>query len=335
MKHRLLIFAFLFFTIGSAMAIGHTVSISSTTNVSCFASATGSITASVSGGVGPFTYNWTPSGGTNASATNLAAGSYTVTVTDQNDLSTATATATITQPTSVILYSNNATSCSNPVTLNAFGVGGNGQITYSWNPGALSGSSVTVSPTSNTTYTITGTDAIGCTGATTAKVTVAPAVTATITGTNTICSGGSATLTAGGGNAYIWNTGETSSSITVTPSTTTTYTVVAATASCADTATYVVAVPCVGVEEQITVINIVKVYPNPFIDKATITIQSDKLNESYTFELIDILGTQVSPMKEINSKEFHFLRNGLSNGIYFYKISNAESIMGIGKLIIK
>ncbi|MBK7182969.1 MAG: SprB repeat-containing protein [Bacteroidetes bacterium] len=42
----------------------------------------GTATATVTGGIGPFSYSWAPSGGTGSTATGLAAGSYTVTVND-------------------------------------------------------------------------------------------------------------------------------------------------------------------------------------------------------------------------------------------------------------
>lgn len=42
----------------------------------------GTATVTTTGGVGPFTYSWAPSGGTGATATGLIAGSYTVTVND-------------------------------------------------------------------------------------------------------------------------------------------------------------------------------------------------------------------------------------------------------------
>lgn len=59
---------------------------------------TGSATANpASGGVSPYTYNWTPIGGTNLTASNLPAGSYTITATD-NKGCTAVASVTITQP---------------------------------------------------------------------------------------------------------------------------------------------------------------------------------------------------------------------------------------------
>src|SRR5438874_12290619 len=60
----------------------------------------GTATATASGGTGNLTYNWTPSGGTNANATGLAPGVYTVTVTDANGC-TQTATVTIAASTGI------------------------------------------------------------------------------------------------------------------------------------------------------------------------------------------------------------------------------------------
>ena len=85
------------------------------------------------------------------------------------------------------------------VTLN-----GTGGVSYTWNNGILNG--VAFTPSATTTYTVTGTDANGCTNTNTATVTinplpVAPSITAS--GPTTFCAGGAVTLTAQGaiGNA--------------------------------------------------------------------------------------------------------------------------------------
>ncbi|SFO41026.1 SprB repeat-containing protein, partial [Paenimyroides ummariense] len=62
---------------------------------------TGSATITVTGGLAPFTYSWSPSGGTAATATGLAAGIYTVTVTDAANR-TATANVTIDEPDALV-----------------------------------------------------------------------------------------------------------------------------------------------------------------------------------------------------------------------------------------
>ena len=63
-----------------------TVTLTSQTNVLCFGAATGAINITAAGGVAPYTYTWTGAG-VNASAedqTGLAAGNYSVIVTEAN-----------------------------------------------------------------------------------------------------------------------------------------------------------------------------------------------------------------------------------------------------------
>ncbi|MEO7978604.1 T9SS type A sorting domain-containing protein, partial [Flavobacterium sp.] len=72
----------------------------SQTNVSCNGGSNGSASVTPSGGTPGYTYSWSPSGGTAATATGLTAGSYTVTVTDANGC-TATRNYTITEPAAI------------------------------------------------------------------------------------------------------------------------------------------------------------------------------------------------------------------------------------------
>ena len=99
--------------------------------------------------------------------------------------------------------------------------------TFSWAPGGATTQSITVSPNTTTTYTVTY-DVGGCT--TTAQGVVTVSSNSTVNSNDAaICGGGSATITAVGspnGGTYLWTpTGQTTASITVTPATTTTYTV--------------------------------------------------------------------------------------------------------------
>ncbi len=182
------------------------------TNVNCNGSATGSISVSVSGGANPYTYLWTPSGGTGANATGLSAGTYTLTVTDNNGCSQ-TVSETITEPTPVTANAN--------VTSNILCNGGKGSAqvtagggtpgyTYVWTP--VGGTNQSVGNLSAGTYTVVVTDSKGCTATATVTLTQPPVVTATISGsTNVLCSGGNnatATVTAGGGTpgyTYLWS----------------------------------------------------------------------------------------------------------------------------------
>jgi gliding motility-associated-like protein len=213
---------------------GVQISISGSTNVTCFNACDGTANTTINGGTGPFNYTWAPSGGNGANATGLCAGTYTVTVTDANNCSSST-TVTITQPTQVSISPiAPITICSGACTnLNASGSGGTGTLTYVWNPGNLPGQQVQVCPTTTTTYTVTVTDANSCSTTSTVVVTVRPplAVNAN-TSQAVVCPGVCATLTAmgsggnGGPYTYSWAPGGmTGSAIQVCPSTTTTYTV--------------------------------------------------------------------------------------------------------------
>src|SRR5690606_15615452 len=101
-----------------------------------------------------------------------------------------------------------------------------GGTSYVWSNGETT-QSITISPTTTTTYTVTGSES-GCEA--TDEVTVfvqTDDVTANAGNDETICQGESTTLTATGGTTYEWSTGETTASITVNPNETTTYSVTA------------------------------------------------------------------------------------------------------------
>jgi hypothetical protein len=72
-----------------------------------------------------------------------------------------------------------------------------GASTYTWMPGALTGSSVSVQPTVSETYTVTGVSANGCSDSTTIAITVNANPIATLSAANdTVCSiDGSVVLT--------------------------------------------------------------------------------------------------------------------------------------------
>ena len=117
----------------------------------------------------------------------------------------------------------------------------NGAVSYSWSTGATS-SSIITTPATNTTYTVTGTDALGCSTSTTQLVNVATSLSISVTGPSVICEGQTANLTANGAVTYVWDTGATSASIAVNPVITTTYTVVGASGTCSNIATKVLTV---------------------------------------------------------------------------------------------
>ncbi|MCC9020712.1 SprB repeat-containing protein, partial [Flavobacterium lipolyticum] len=182
----------------------------SQTNVACNAGTTGSATVTVSGGTGAYTYSWAPSGGSAATASNLAAGTYTVTIKDAN-LCTITKTFTITEPTAITATTSQTNVLCKSNTTGSATVtptGGTGAYTYSWAPSG--GSAATASNLAAGTYTVTIKDANLCTITKTITITEpAAALTATTSQTNVSCNAGtngSATVTpAGGTGAYTYS----------------------------------------------------------------------------------------------------------------------------------
>lgn len=198
------------FTITQPAAITSTVS--AQTNVSCNGGTNASATVTPTGGTGAYTYLWSPSGGTAATASGLAAGTYTVTIKDAN-LCQATQTVIITQPailaatttkTDVSCFNgSNGTATVNPT-------GGTTAYTYSWAPSG--GTAATATGLTAGTYTVTVTDSKGCTTTATAIIAQPASALATTAGTqlNLVCNGGatgSATVNVTGGTGtytYAW-----------------------------------------------------------------------------------------------------------------------------------
>ncbi|KAF5068260.1 PKD domain protein [anaerobic digester metagenome] len=139
------------------------VEIADQTNVLCFGEATGSATATVTGGTSPYTYLWDdPAAQTTATANGLAAGTYAVTVTDENGC-TATAQVVITQPSAVTLLSATAV---NPVnwgdngTITILATGGTGTLHYTIGS-ETNTTGVFLRPSGNWEYRVTDDNACG------------------------------------------------------------------------------------------------------------------------------------------------------------------------------
>ncbi|MBP6334135.1 MAG: PKD domain-containing protein [Bacteroidia bacterium] len=105
------------------------------------------------------------------------------------------------------------------VTLNA-----SGGVSYVWTPGGSTSNNIAVNPTSNSIYTLTATDANGCTDNDIVNVYVHPMPAISAGPDRILCSGSSATLTASGGVSYTWFPGgSTATSISVNPVINSTY----------------------------------------------------------------------------------------------------------------
>ena len=162
-----------------------------------------------SGGTGTLTYSWTP--GTGLSATNVpnptaspaVNTTYTVVVTDTKSCSASSSVLVVVNPIPVANAGANKslTACSNAVVTiggSPTGSGGTGKLTFQWSPTGGLDTATVANPKvshlgSTTTYTVTVTDANGCTAQGSVVVNV---------------SGSTISIDAGNGGSYCEGTGE-------------------------------------------------------------------------------------------------------------------------------
>jgi alpha-tubulin suppressor-like RCC1 family protein len=198
----------------SILTVCPTAQASAVANVSCNGGNNGVAFANVIGGTPSYTYQWMPSGGNTATANNLAAGSYTVNVTDANSCSTSSI-VTITQPAALIATASAAgnVSCNGGNNGVAFvnASGGTASYTYQWMPSG--GNGATASNLYTGTYSVVVTDANGCnTSATVIVSEPSAALSSTANSTNVSCNqtNGAIDLSVIGGTlpyAYLWSNG--------------------------------------------------------------------------------------------------------------------------------
>ena len=132
--------------------------------VSCYDAADGSISVSLMGGTGPFTYLWN-SGATGSTISNLSAGMYTVTITDSSGCNTS-ATYTVTEPIAITLTMTAAQASCNTCADGSATVTVSGGITpyiYSWNTNPVQTTSTATGLKNGNWYTVYVTDNNSCT----------------------------------------------------------------------------------------------------------------------------------------------------------------------------
>ena len=194
-------------------------------NETCFGANQGSITIAPAGGTAAYSYLWND-GITTQNRTNIIAGTYTLTATDQH-LCTATITTTVTQPLAPVMavavtppscFAGDGSATANPA-------GGTAPYSYIWSgSGGTTGQTVT-KPAGN--YNVTATDASTCQQTASLVITEPSDITINETHTNLKCfndANGDITLTPSGGTGpnytYVWSvTGTTNTQVLLTAGT--------------------------------------------------------------------------------------------------------------------
>ena len=273
MKKILLSCLLVFSSITTIFAAGH-VATATGTSPACNGACDGSAVAMASGGIGPYGFTWTGPASytaTGANISGLCAGTYIVTAIDSSDMSTASYTLNLTQPSLVSVTANSPTICFGmAASLFANATGGTSGYTYLWSPASgLSSTTIsnpTATPPTTAIYTVTVTDANGCTGTAISTVTVNPNPSV-VANSGSTCNGNPFTIFASGAMTYLWHTGATANPLVVNPATTTSYTVTGTTSGCVGTAVATVTVnplPIVVSEPNINVCAGTALPPNTF-----------------------------------------------------------------------
>jgi gliding motility-associated-like protein len=193
----------------------------SMTEVLCNGGNTGTATVVATGGAGGYSYLWSNSD-TNATATNLISGAYSVTITDQNGCFVVD-NVTVDEPSPIqLILGQTATSCfgGDDGTATAIGSGGvpnaNGSYLFSWNTSPVQFNTATATGLNGgQTYTVTAQDENGCIVTEDITINQPTQIQLATTQNNVSCHGftdATSIVTASGGTPgfnYVWTNGDT------------------------------------------------------------------------------------------------------------------------------
>jgi len=209
------------FLINISNTVGPTVTVNST-NASCNGICDGTASATVTSGVANYTYFWSPGGQTTSSITGLCAGNYTVQVTDGNGCSTVEPITILDNTAITAVLTTTEASCNGICDGTAIVVptGGLPPYQYNWAGGVAAGQTTnSVGGLCAGNYTVTITDALGCTFIQNVVINEPIILTVSPIGVAANCNGscdGSATANPTGGSApftYLWSTGATTPNV--------------------------------------------------------------------------------------------------------------------------
>nr|MBK9653806.1 T9SS type A sorting domain-containing protein [Bacteroidota bacterium] len=216
------------------------------TNVTCNGGSNGSATVTATGGTSPYIYLWS-NGVSTANNAGVAAGLYTVTITDSKGC-TKNCFVTITQPSKLVCNANvlNIATCNNNNgKAQAVASGGVAPYTYIWLTAPVQTTAIATGLSSGT-YVVVISDSKGCSSSCSVTVPSSNALSCSVFGINVSCNGGNdgtATVTVNGGVApytYLWNTSTAATTSSINSVNAGTYTVIVTDANGCTTSCFIV-----------------------------------------------------------------------------------------------
>jgi hypothetical protein len=280
-------------------------------------------------GSGAVSYTWTGSVTDNVAFTPTVTDTYTVTGTDANGCTNTDMITVTVNPAPVVVGNASATSvCAGAQVV----LTGSGATSYTWTGSVTDG--VAFTPATTDTYTVTGTDANGCTNTDAVTVTVNPLPVVTLSlSASTIClDDANLALTGGSPAGGSWSgTGVTGSSFDPTTAgvgtTTITYLFTDANGCDAAATGNIIVDACVGITEQ--GIQVFSMYPNPA--SAYFSFVS---TEQGVMEIMDMNGQVVKTEKIVSNKQEIDLA-GFASGTYLVRFVTANGNVSTGRLMIQ
>lgn len=290
-----------------------TVNPSPTVSVSSGSICSGQSFTMIPGGAVSYTYS-----GGSAIVSPSANATYSVTGTNTFGCISNIAISNVTVNPAPVITVNSSAIC----TGQSFTMTPGGANTYTYSSGTA-----VVSPTTNTSYNVTGTSSLGCvsTAPAISSVTVNPLpVLSTTTTSSLLCVGQTATLSVSGASTYTWSTSGTGSSIVVNPAVTTNYSVNGTDANgCLGVTSLTQSVSaCTGLNNLFDSAEGISVYPSP--SKGLINVWLDNFNgKPVQIQILNAAG-QILLSENVHQKQTQFNIENFSAGIYFVKVLQQE-----------
>ena len=192
------------------------------------------------------------------------------------------------------------------ITLTANATGGDGNYTYLWSTG-LTSQIITVSPVSETTYTVTVTDGIGC----------MQTASKTINVINVDCGNGKATI------CHFTNDPNHAIDICVGQSSVAAH--LAQGCSLGECSAGQAVQQIIMEAEQLHAFE-AKIYPNPSRGAFTIIPRTDNINDKIEMRIIDVSGRLIEMNKAVKPNQSLSVGQNLKTGIYFVELRQGGNV---------